>query len=87
MTDDLSQLVHLLRNTPVRELVSALRRDGFVLERETRTGGRIYSHADGRLTVIHYHHGSDTLTRKTLRSVLGATRWTVEDVRRLGLST
>ena len=85
MTDNLSQLVHLLRNTPVRELVSALRRDGFVLERETRTGGRIYSHADGRLTVIHYHHGSDTLTRRTLRSVLEATRWTVEDVRRLGV--
>lgn len=86
MTDNLSDLVHLLRNTPVRELVSALRRDGFVLERETRTGGRIYSHPDGRLTVIHYHHGSDTLTRRTLGSVLEATRWTLEDVRRLKLT-
>jgi predicted RNA binding protein YcfA (HicA-like mRNA interferase family) len=86
MTDDLSQLVHLLRNTPVRELVSALRRDGFVLERETRTGGRIYSHPDGRITVIHCHSGSDTLTRRTLRSVLEATRWTLEDLRRLGLA-
>jgi len=85
MTDDLSELVHLLRNTPVRELVSALRRDGFILERETRTGGRIYSHPDGRLTVVHYHRGSDTLTRRTLRSVLEATRWTLEDIRRLGL--
>jgi predicted RNA binding protein YcfA (HicA-like mRNA interferase family) len=85
MTDDLPALVHLLRNTPVRELVSALRRDGFVLERETRTGGRIYSHPDGRLTVIHYHHGSDTLTRRTLRSVLEATRWTLEGIRRLRL--
>jgi predicted RNA binding protein YcfA (HicA-like mRNA interferase family) len=85
MTDDLPELVHLLRNSPVRELVSALRRDGFVLERETRTGGRIYSHPDGRLTVIHYHHGSDTLTRRTLRSVLEATRWTLEDIRRLRL--
>jgi predicted RNA binding protein YcfA (HicA-like mRNA interferase family) len=85
MTDDLPELTHLLRNTPVRELVSALRRDGFVLERETRTGGRIYSHPDGRLTVVHYHHGSDTLTRRTLRSVLEATRWTLEDIRRLRL--
>ena len=85
MTDDLSELVHLLRNTPVRELVSSLRRDGFVLERETRTGGRIYSHPDGRITVIHYHHGSDTLTRRTLRSVLEATRWTLQDLRRLRL--
>ena len=87
MTEDLPQLVHLLRNTPVRELVGALRRDGFLLERETRTGGRIYSHPDGRITVIHYHHGSDTLTRRTLRSLLAATRWTLEDLRRLGLST
>jgi predicted RNA binding protein YcfA (HicA-like mRNA interferase family) len=86
MTDDFSQLAHLLRNTPVRELVSALRRDGFVLERETRTGGRIYSHPDGRITVVHYHHGSDTLTRKTLSSILTATRWMLEDLRRLGLS-
>ena len=44
MSDDLAELVRLLRHTPVRELVSAIRRDGFVLERETRTGGRIYSH-------------------------------------------
>jgi predicted RNA binding protein YcfA (HicA-like mRNA interferase family) len=86
MNDSLGELLHLLRNIPVRELVTALRRDGFVLERETRTGGRIYSHPDGRITVIHYHHGSDTLTRRTLRSVLEATRWTREDVRRLALS-
>jgi predicted RNA binding protein YcfA (HicA-like mRNA interferase family) len=86
MTEDLSQLVHALRNTSVRELVSALQRGGFVLERETRTGGRIYSHPDGRITVMHYHHGSDTLTRRTLRSVLAATRWTLEDLRCLGLA-
>jgi predicted RNA binding protein YcfA (HicA-like mRNA interferase family) len=58
-----------------------------LLERETRTGGRIYSHPDGRITVIHYHHGSDRLTRRTLRSVLQATRWTLEEVRRLDLIT
>jgi len=78
-------LLHRLRNTPVRDLVNDLKRDGFVLERETRTGGRIYSHADGRITVIHYHHGGDTLTRKTLQSLLTATRWQESDVARLGL--
>lgn len=82
---DVGPLLHRLRNTPVRELISALRRDGFSLERETRTGGRIYNHPDGRLTVIHYHHGSDTLTRKTLQSVLLATKWTEDDLKRLGL--
>ena len=78
-------LVHLLRNTPVRNLITALKRDGFFLARETRTGGRIYSHADDRIVVIHYHSGSDTLTRKTLQSVLTATRWTEADLERLGL--
>ena len=57
------------------------------MERQARTGGRIYSDPDGRLTSIHYHSGSDTLTRKTLRSVLQATRWTEADLRRLGLLT
>lgn len=80
---DSGELTHLLRNTPVRELINTLRKDGFSLERETRTGGRIYSHPDGRITVIHYHHRSDTLTRKTLRSVLEATHWTKDDLKRL----
>ncbi len=82
---DLGRLVHRLRNTPVRELIGALKKDGFSLERETRTGGRIYSHPDGRIVVIHYHRGSDTLTRKTLQQVLAATRWTEADAPRLEL--
>jgi predicted RNA binding protein YcfA (HicA-like mRNA interferase family) len=77
--------VHSLRNTPVREFIRALRSDGFLLERETRTGGRVYFHPDGRMAVIHYHHGSDTLTRKTLQSVLHGTRWTEADLTRLKL--
>lgn len=82
---DIGDLVHHLRNTPVRDLVRAVERDGFSLKRETATGARIYSHTDGRLTVIHYHAGSDTLTRKTLRSVLEALQWTEEDLKRLNL--
>lgn len=54
-------------------------RDGFVLRRQTRTGGRIYSHSDGRMTVVHYHRGSDTFTRKTLASILDAVGWTEDD--------
>lgn len=78
-------LVHLLRNTPVRDIIRAVEKDGFSLKRETATGGRIYVHPDGRLTVIHYHHGGDTLTRKTLRSILEALQWSEDDLRRLGL--
>ena len=84
MTDS-SHLVHLLRNTPVRELIRALERDGFVLRRTTRTGGHIYVHPDKRRVSIHYHRGSDVLKRGTLGSVLNGTRWTEADLRRLKL--
>ena len=79
------QLLHRLRNTPVRELIRALKKDGFSLARETRSGGRIYAHPDGRIVVVHYHHGGDTLPRKTLQSVLTATGWTEAGAGRLGL--
>lgn len=75
-------LLHLLRNASVRDLERALLRDGFVLKRK---GPIIYRHPDGRVTVIHYHHGSDRMKRGTLGGVLAAVGWTVEDARRLGL--
>ncbi len=82
---DVGRLVHYLRNTPVRELMRALERDGFTVERATRTGGFVYRHPDGRDTLFHYHAGGNTLTRKTLANFLRATQWTEEDLRRLGL--
>ena len=63
----------------------ALERDGFLLRRTSRTGGHVYAHPDGRMTLIHYHRGSDTLDRKTLASILRATRWAEDDLSRLGL--
>ncbi len=83
MTENAGSLIHLLRNTPVRQIVQVFGRDGFTLERQTRTGGRIYYHPDGRIAVIYYHSGSDTLTRRTLQSILEGTRWTEDDLRRL----
>jgi len=64
---------------------SPLERDGFVLDRAGSTGARIYRHVDARRVVVHYHHGGDTLTRKTLRSVLLAVNWTEAAAKRLGL--
>ena len=83
--NDSARVLHLLRNTPVREIIAALERDGFSLHRSTKTGSRIYRHPDGRMAVIHYHRGSDTLARKTLREVLRGVQWTEDDLRRLGL--
>ena len=82
---DTGRLVHLLRNTPVREIIRALERDGFVRNSRARTGGYRYRHPDGRSLPIHYHTGNESLTRKTLASVLRATEWTEDDLRRLGL--
>ena len=82
---DVGRLAHLLRNTPVRELIRALEQEGFSLDRAGSTGARIYRHTDGRRVVIHYHHGGDTLTRKTLRSILRSIQWTEADLERLGL--
>lgn len=85
MTKREARLVHLLRNTPVRELIKALERDGFLLKRRTRRRSHIYAHPDGRLVVVHYHHGSDTMTRKTLESFLEGTGWDEADLKRLRL--
>ena len=82
---DVGYLAHLLRNTAVRDLIRAIEREGFSLDQAGQTGARIYRHSDGRRVVIHYHRGSDTLTRRTMRSVLSSLGWTQEDVQRLGL--
>ena len=38
---DVGRLAHILRNTPVRDLIHALERDGFTLDRAGRHGSRI----------------------------------------------
>ena len=80
-----SGVIRALRNVPVRDLISALERDGFGLRRNTRTGARVYSHPDGRMAVVHYHRGGDTLPRGTLGDLVGGTQWNEDDLRRLGL--
>jgi len=83
---EIGKLVHVLRNIPVREIITALERDRFTLRRTTQTGGHIYVHPDKeRRAVIHYHHSSDTLTRKTLKSILEGTHREEQDLVRLNL--
>lgn len=77
-------MMEALRNLPVRTLIRALERDGFVYRR-AKGSQRIYRHEDGRRVVVHYHHGGDTLPIGTLRQILEATRWSEDDLRRLGL--
>lgn len=74
----------LLRNVAVRQIVRALERDGFQFT-ERQGSQRVYRHPDRRRVVIHYHRPTDTLTPYVIRSLLLGTRWTEEDLRRLGL--
>jgi len=77
-------MIDRLRNVPVRKLVRALERDGFVYRR-SKGSQRVYRHADGRRVVVHYHHGGDTLPVGTLTQILQATGWSENDCERLGL--
>lgn len=76
-----------LRNLSARELIQALMRDGFTLDRQSGSHQH-YLHPDRRRVTVTFHHPSDTFVRKTLRSMLGdQARWTEEDLKRLKLIT
>lgn len=74
-----------LRTLTVREIISALSRDGFVYD-----GGRgshqIYYHPDGRRVTVTFHSPGDTFAPKTLKSMIEAeAHWTEDDLKRLKL--
>ena len=48
-----------LRSLAARELISALQRDGFVLERQSGSHQQFY-HQDGRRVTVSFHRPSDT---------------------------
>lgn len=75
-----------LRNLTVRELISALERDGFFLDRSKGSHLR-YRHTDGRQVTVPFHSSGATLRNATLHSILLATRWKEQDLRRLELIT
>jgi len=76
--------IALLRNVTTRRIIRALEHEGFTFV--ARKGNqRIYQHADGRRVLIHYHRAGDTLPPYVIRNFLIGTRWSKEDLRRLGL--
>ncbi len=73
-----------LKNKTADDLVSALLKDGFVLDTKVRTE-RIYRHPDGRRVSIHYHTGSRGYRPGLLKALLDDTGWSEEDMKRLKL--
>ena len=74
----------LLRNVSTRRIIRALTQEGFQFV-ERQGSQRVYQHRDNRRVLIHYHHGRDTLPPHVIRNLLIGTRWTEEDLKRLGL--
>lgn len=73
-----------VKNKSADKLISALEKDGFVLDEKVRAE-RVYRHPDGRKVTIHYHKGSDTYGSGLLKALLKDTEWSVEDMKRLKL--
>lgn len=75
----------LLRSLTAREVISALGRDGFVLDRQAGAH-QLYRHPDGRRDTVSFHRPGDTFEIKTLRAMIETqARWTNDDLRRLKL--
>jgi predicted RNA binding protein YcfA (HicA-like mRNA interferase family) len=79
-------MISKLKNTPIRDLIRALEKDGFQYTRR-KGSQRVYRHPDGRRVVVHYHHAKDTLPPGTLRSFIQGTKWDEADLKRLNLIT
>jgi predicted RNA binding protein YcfA (HicA-like mRNA interferase family) len=74
-----------LHGLTARELISALTRDGFVLDRQAGSH-RLYLHQDGRRVTVSYHASGETFRRKTLKAMLELqANWTEGDLKRLRL--
>ena len=74
-----------LRSLTTRQLIRALRKDGFAYLKSTGSH-RHYKHEDGRLVIVPYDRSGATHPIRTLRSMIeGQARWTMDDLRRLGL--
>ena len=74
-----------LRSLHARELIAALIRDDFILDRQTGAHQH-YRHSDGRRVTVSFHRAGDTFVPKTLKRMLeDQARWTEDDLRRLGL--
>jgi len=72
-----------LKNKTADELVSTLRKDGWILDM-TRGARQVYRHPDGRRIAIDFHPNK-TYGPNLLKALLADTGWTEDDMRRLKL--
>jgi predicted RNA binding protein YcfA (HicA-like mRNA interferase family) len=74
-----------LHSLTAKELVRALLKDGFNLERNSGAHHQFY-HPDNRRVTVSYHHTGDTFKLRTLKSMIETqAQWTDEDLKRLSI--
>jgi len=73
-----------LKNKTAGDLISALEKDGWILDEKVRTE-RLYRHPDGRRVSIHYHAGKKSYGTGLLKALLEDTGWSESDMKRLRL--
>jgi predicted RNA binding protein YcfA (HicA-like mRNA interferase family) len=74
-----------LRSLAARELIAALKQDGFYFVRQAGSHQR-YAHADGRRVTIAPHGSGATFKMKTLKSIIERQAcWSEDDLKRLKL--
>jgi predicted RNA binding protein YcfA (HicA-like mRNA interferase family) len=75
-----------LHNLTARELISALMREGFILDRQVGSHQH-YMRPDGRRVTVSFHRPGETFETKTLKTMIEVQAgWTEEDLRRLKLT-
>ena len=67
-----------LRGIPVRALVAALERDGFVLDRQSGSHRIYFNPADQRRAVVPWRSPGSTLPYGTLKAILDDLGWSAE---------
>ena len=77
------QIWNQLKNKSAKDLMSALEKDGAVLDM-TRGAVQVYRYPDGRRVTIHYHPNK-TYGPKLLKSLIEDIGWTEKDMKRLKL--
>jgi len=65
-----------IRSLTAREIISALIKDGFYLDRQSGSHQQ-YRHQDGRRVTVSFHHPNDTFSPKILESMVEKqAKWT-----------
>lgn len=71
-----------IKDTKPIELIRKLKNDGWIKD-DTQSAEQTYRHPDGRSVSIHYH--TKSYGPKTLKRLLSAIDWSIDDMQRLKL--